>query len=152
MSPRLPRELEWVIFWVCDGVDFQFPTLCFFVLFHLSLVLSTMKVTSLNTRWVWPDSVQFNICPCLSPSWCVTFIARDSNVFCLNFWLLITDNQSFPFKVKHLSESRPGFVTLLSVTSRSIHSSKLVRPGPGPRSLLPDGGDKNFWLSERRDS
>ena len=70
-----PREPGWVIFWVCDGVDFHFPTLSFFVLFHLSLVLSTMKVTSLSTRWVWPDSVQFNLCPCLSPSLCAIFIA-----------------------------------------------------------------------------
>ena len=65
----------WVIFRVCDFVDFQFSTLSFFALFHLSLVLSTMKVTSLSTRWVWPDSVQFNLCPCLSPSLCAIFIA-----------------------------------------------------------------------------
>ena len=76
--------------------------------------------------------------------WCVIIIAKDSNIFCFNFHLLIIDNQSFPFKVKHLSESRPRSVTLLSVTSRSIHSSKLARPGPGPRSLLPMEATKTF--------
>ena len=141
-----PQEPGWGIFQVCDGVDFQFSTLSFFALFHLSLVLSTMKVTSLGlTRF----------CPIQSLSLSFTQLMCDlhcNNVFCFNLQLLITDNQSFPFKVKHLSESWPRSATLLSVTSGSIHSSKLVRPGPSRRSLLPDGGDKNSWLSERRDS
>ena len=98
MSARLPREPAWVIFWVCDGVDFHFPTLSFFVPVHLSLVLSTMKVTSLSTRWVWLDSVQFNLCPCLSLSQCAIFIARDSNVFCFNFLTAYHWQSKFSFQ------------------------------------------------------